>query len=52
MLDPSNVYYNRGLANFYRRDTTKACADWIQANSMGVPDAKKAVDGYCEKWNH
>jgi hypothetical protein len=29
-----------------------ACSDWIQANRMGVPEAKIAVEAYCEKWNH
>jgi tetratricopeptide (TPR) repeat protein len=46
------AYYNRGLANFYKKDTMNACFDWIQANRMGSPNAQKAIDLYCEKWNH
>ena len=45
------AYYNRGYANFMKHDTMNACFDFIQANRMGVPQAKQAVELYCEKYN-
>ena len=44
------AFYNRGFANFLKHDTMNACFDWMQASRMGIPQAKQAVEEYCEKW--
>lgn len=48
--DYSQAYYNRGLAKLYNKDTMNACSDWMQADRMGSPNAKQALDLHCKKW--
>ena len=48
-LNRSNplIYYNRGLAWFKLKNTTKGCKDFRKASSLGDSYSDKIVEKYC-----
>ena len=48
-LNSSNplIYYNRGLAWFKLKNTTKGCKDFRKASSLGDSYSDKIVEKYC-----
>ena len=48
-LNSSNplIYYNRGLAWFRLKNTSKGCKDFRKASSLGDSYADKTIEKYC-----
>jgi hypothetical protein len=40
-------YFNRGAAEFYANQKTKACEDWQKALNYGYKPAADLINKYC-----
>ncbi len=46
--DFGGAYYNRGGAFYSTGNKTKACEDWNKAYTLGIVEAKDALDRFCK----
>jgi len=44
-----DAYFNRALVLIFMKEREKGCIDLSRAGSLGVPEAYKAIEKYCEK---
>lgn len=46
--DYAEAYYNRGLTLIYLQDRSRGCLDMSKAGELGIEDAYKVINRYCD----